>query len=117
SDDHERLISRPKDLYDNATPSANSVAAEVLLRLSLLTGEEAYERQAIRSLERIGHVAAQAPTGFGRWLCAIDWVLGTPLEIAVVGDPESGLTRNLLEVVWQRFLPNKVVALNLDDTK
>ena len=117
SDDHERLISRPKDLYDNATPSAGSVAADLLLRLSLLIYEEAYERRAVRSLERIGHVAAQAPSAFGRWLCAMDWVLGTPLEIHVVGDPESGLTRNLLEVVWQRFLPNKVVALNLDDTK
>jgi uncharacterized protein YyaL (SSP411 family) len=111
SDDHEALISRPKDLYDNATPSANSVAAEALLRLALLTGDEPYERVAIDSLERVGHVAAQAPTAFGRWLCAIDWVLGQPLEIAVVGPGDSGLTRNLLEVVWQRFLPNKVVAL------
>jgi hypothetical protein len=111
SRDHEELISRPKDLYDNATPSANSVAAEVLLRLALLSGERAYEDHAVASLERVASVAARAPQAFGRWLCAMDLALGGPIEVAIVGDPESGLTRNLLQVVWGRYLPNKVVAL------
>jgi len=111
SADHEELIARPKDLYDNATPSANAVAAEVLLRLSLLTGEDAYWDRAVASLERLAGVAARAPQAFARWLCAIDLATGEPLEIAVVGDPESGLTNNLLQVVWGRLLPNKVVAL------
>jgi hypothetical protein len=109
--DHEQLIARPKDLYDNATPSANSVAAEVLLRLSLLSGEAAYWERAVSSLERIGDVAARAPQAFGRWLSAIDFATGEPVEVAIVGDPESGLTANLEQVVWGRFLPNKVVAL------
>jgi uncharacterized protein YyaL (SSP411 family) len=109
--DHERLIARPKDLYDNATPSANSVAAELLLRLSLLSGEQSYWDRAVASLERIGEVAARAPQAFGRWLCAIDFATGQPIEVAIVGDPESGLTTNLEQVVWARFLPNKVVAL------
>jgi uncharacterized protein YyaL (SSP411 family) len=111
SRDHEQLIARPKDLYDNATPSANSVAAEVLLRLSLLSGAEADWDRAVASLERIGEVAARAPQGFGRWLSAIDLATGEPVEIAIVGDPESGLTANLEQVVWGRYLPNKVVAL------
>jgi uncharacterized protein YyaL (SSP411 family) len=109
--DHEQLIARPKDLYDNATPSANSVAAELLLRLSLLTGEQSYWDRAVASLERIGEVAARAPQAFGRWLCAIDFATGEPIEVAIVGDPESGLTSNLEQVVWARYLPNKVVAL------
>ena len=110
SNDHETLIARPKDLYDNATPSANSVAADVLLRLALLTGEIAYEERALVSLEMIASAAIRMPSAFGRWLCAIDFAIGQPLEIAVIGDPESGLTANLLQVIWQRWLPNKIVC-------
>jgi uncharacterized protein YyaL (SSP411 family) len=111
SRDHEALISRPKDLYDSATPAANSVAADALLRLALLTGEESYQRRAAASLEAISSVAARAPQAFGRWMCAIDFVLGQPVEIAIVGDPAYAGTRRLLDAVWARFLPNKVVAL------
>ena len=115
SRDHEALISRPKDLYDSATPAANSVAADALLRLALLTGEASYERRATRSLEAISSAAARAPQAFGRWLCAIDFVLGEPVEIAFVGDPADAGTRRLLDTVWRQFLPNKVVALRRPD--
>jgi uncharacterized protein YyaL (SSP411 family) len=111
SDDHERLISRPKDLYDNATPSANAVAADVLLRLALLTGESGYHDRAIRSLEAIAPIAARAPQAFARWLCAVDFALGQPVEIAIVGDPAAEATAELLRVVRGGFRPNKVVAL------
>jgi uncharacterized protein YyaL (SSP411 family) len=115
SRDHEALISRPKDLYDSATPAANSVAADALLRLALLTGEVEYQRRATRSLEAISSVAARAPQAFGRWLCAIDFLLGQPVEIAIVGDPTDERTRALLGAIWARFLPNKVVALRRPD--
>ncbi|HEV8633005.1 MAG TPA: thioredoxin domain-containing protein [Chloroflexota bacterium] len=111
SHDHEQLISRPKDLYDSATPSANAVAADVLLRLALLTGETAYHDRAVRSLEAIAPVAARAPQAFGRWLCAVDFALGQPVEIAIVGDPGAEATAELLRAVRGRFVPNKVVAL------
>ena len=41
ADDHEALITRPKDVQDNAIPSGGSMAASVLLRLAALTGEAA----------------------------------------------------------------------------
>ena len=37
---HEALIARQKDVYDNATPSGNAMAATALLRLAALTGRD-----------------------------------------------------------------------------
>ncbi len=41
-DDHERLVTRPKDLQDNATPSGNALAAKALLELSAFTANQEY---------------------------------------------------------------------------
>jgi uncharacterized protein len=108
--DHERLVSRPKDLFDNATPSGNSVAADALLRLALHTGEDRYRRSAETVLALLGPIAAQHPSAFGRLLCALDFYLGSPKEVAIVGDLDGADTKALLRTVFDRFLPNKVVA-------
>jgi uncharacterized protein YyaL (SSP411 family) len=50
------------------------------------------------------------PTGFGRLLCALDFYLATPKEIAVVGKPDSPEMSGLLAEIWEPYLPNKVVA-------
>ena len=108
SADHEALVTRPKDLYDNATPSGNSVAAETLLRLSELTGDAAYRQRAERLLRALAPSAGQHPTAFGHLLCAVDFALGPVKEIALVGPPDAA--RALARTVFARFLPNKVVA-------
>ena len=110
SSDHEVLISRPKDLFDNATPSGNAVAADVLLRLALLTGKEEYERAARGVLERLSDPMARYPLGFARSLSALDFLFGRPKEIAIVGQPGASDTETLLRVVFEPFVPNKVVA-------
>ena len=74
--DAEALVLRPKELYDNATPSGNSVAADVLLRLALLTGDAAYEHAGLSALRLIRDAMAGAPTGFGQALCALDLYVG-----------------------------------------
>ena len=109
--DHEQLVSRPKDVFDNATPSGNSVAAEALQRLSLLTGEDRYRQAAEGVLRPLAALAAQHPSGFGRLLCALDFYFGNPKEIAIVGERGAEDTRALLRTVFDRFLPNRVVAL------
>ena len=109
--DHEQLVSRPKDVFDNATPSGNSVAAEALQRLSLLTGDQRYRDAAEGALRLLATLAAQHPTGFGRLLCALDFYFGSPKEIAIVGKRGAADTRALLRAIWGRFLPNRVVAL------
>ena len=111
SDDHERLITRPRDLYDNATPSGNSVAAEVLLRLAMHTGEEGYRAQAMRAIASLEEAMARAPLAFARLLCAADAALDTPRELAIIGDPDDPGTLALLRVATTRFDPNLVLAL------
>src|SRR5215467_13743759 len=59
--DHEPLISRPKDIMDNATPAGNSVAIDVLLRLAAFTGEETYRQRADDYLRPIADILVQHP--------------------------------------------------------
>jgi hypothetical protein len=107
---HESLIVRSKDYFDNATPSGNSVAAEVMLRLSALTDSNEYRSRAVTILRLIANPMRRYPSGFGRALCALDFYLSTPKEIAIIGEHESALTCALRNAVWQPYLPNKVVA-------
>ncbi len=115
SDDHESLIHRPKEYNDNATPSGNSVSAHALLRLWKLTGEEKWSRYSISILESMVDLMVRYPSGFSHLLCALDFCLRTPKEIAIVGNPREAQTRELLNEVFQVYFPNKVVACGLAD--
>jgi uncharacterized protein YyaL (SSP411 family) len=109
--DAERLVLRPKELFDNAVPSGSSAAAYVLQRLALLTGDVGYERAGLSALRLVRELMARSPTGFGHALCALDIYLGTSREVAIVGDPAADETKRLVAEVHGRFLPNVVLAL------
>jgi uncharacterized protein YyaL (SSP411 family) len=111
---HENLIVRSKDYFDNATPSGNSVAALVLLRLATLTGREKYRNLATAVLREVSAQAQRYPSGFGYALSAADFLLSTPKEVAIVGKDEPDI-RPLLEETWRRYLPNKVVAVDFGE--
>jgi uncharacterized protein YyaL (SSP411 family) len=108
--DAEELVIRPKELFDNAVPSGNSVAADVLQRLALLFGEAEYEGAGVGAIRLVRDLLDRSPAGFGRALSALDLYLSRAKEIAVVGDPESDASRGLASEVWQRFLPAHVMA-------
>jgi uncharacterized protein YyaL (SSP411 family) len=110
---HENLIVRSKDYFDNATPSGNSVATLVLLRLATLTGRENYRNLGTAVLREVGDQTRRYPSGFGYALSAADFVLSTPKEVAIVGKDEADI-RPLLAETWRRYLPNKVVAAGTD---
>jgi uncharacterized protein YyaL (SSP411 family) len=109
--DAERLVVRPKELFDNAVPAGSSVAADVLLRLGRLLGEERYESAALGALRAVQGLFARAPTGFGHALGVADFALSRVREVAIVGDPSAADTGALLAEVRGRFRPNQVVAL------
>ena len=105
ADDGEQLVARQKDLMDNATPSANSIAAVALVRLGALTGEARYANHAEQILRLLGKVMPQAPTAFSHALFAVDMVATGTIEIAIVGDRPD-----LVRAVQSRWLPNAVLA-------
>jgi uncharacterized protein YyaL (SSP411 family) len=109
--DHEALIVRPRDTGDNATPAGNSAAAELLLRLALIFDNPEYRARAETVLGGLAPFLARYPTGFGRYLAAAEFALGTPKEIALVGSPSAADTAALRAAVFTPFLPNKVVLL------
>ena len=112
SDDHETLIVRSKNPYDNAIPSGNAVSVQNLLRLAAFTGRNAYRDRARQTLSLFTDYMGTAPGGFGQLLCGLSWYLDAPVEIALVGAREDAATRAMLDLIDRRFLPNKVVALH-----
>jgi uncharacterized protein YyaL (SSP411 family) len=113
--DHEELVARPRDVYDNATPSGNSVAVEVLLRLALLLDRGDYRQRAEEVLEEMSGGMEKIPGAFGRLLAALDFSASGTREIVLVGDLGSPETKALLDAVYARYLPNKVVAGRPED--
>jgi uncharacterized protein YyaL (SSP411 family) len=113
--DHEELVTRPRDVYDNATPSGNSVAVEVMLRLALLLDRNDYRERAEEVLEEMAGGMEKIPSAFGRLLAALDFATSGTREVAIIGDPEAPDTKALIETVYARYLPNKVVAGRRED--
>jgi uncharacterized protein YyaL (SSP411 family) len=110
SDDHEMLITRPRDLQDNATPSGNAMAATALQKLAGLTNNLDYVDTAHEALAQMQPMMSQYPLGFGQWLQALAYTLSDPREIAVVGDPGALETQALLSVVNDGYQPFQVTA-------
>lgn len=106
ANEHEELIVRNKDYYDNATPSGNSVAADVLLKLSKFFGDEKYERFAATVLRLVATQISRYPQGFGRSLSALEFYLGGAREIVIVGEKGNELAR----AAGKAYIPNAVVV-------
>ena len=104
-DDAERLVTRPKDVLDNAHPSANSLAAVALLRLGALTGERRYTEAAESVLLLLGRLVADHPTAFGHLLGAVDLLHAGITEVVVTGQRPD-----LVEAVRGAYRPNLVLA-------
>ncbi len=110
ADDGERLVVRPRDVQDNATPSGGAMATEVLLRLGALSGEARYRAAADAALATVVGMLGRYPTAFAQWLCALELVEAGITEVAIVGDPADEGVRRLLEVANRGYHPFHVLA-------
>jgi hypothetical protein len=110
--DHETLVVRPRSLFDSAVPCGSSVAADVLLRLAVLTGDSDLARRGTETIRSVAPLMGRYPSGFGRFLAALDFHLGSPVEVALIwahGSP-PGQAEPLLAEVFHRYLPNRVLT-------
>jgi len=73
--DAEVLISRPKEIYDGALPSGNSVAALALQRLAVFTGESRYASLASETMEAFADKIAYDPSNYPVMLMALDFAI------------------------------------------
>ncbi len=103
--DAEALVVRPKDLFDNAVPSANSALALELQRLALLTGVSAYEDAAVRAMRVVRDFVGRSPLGFGTVLGAMDFYAHDALEIVIVGEGSG----EMVKAVHSHYIPSKVL--------
>jgi len=115
--DHEALVTRPRDFFDNATPSGTSVAIDVLLKLAALSDNPDHERRATACLRTLVPFVEQAPTAFGRLLAALDFHLAPRRELVIVlpaGGSAAGAAERaagrLLDPVRLRYAPNLLLA-------
>jgi len=107
--DQETLVVRPRNLFDNAVPCGTSAAAEWLLRLGVYFGEERYEKVALQALRPIADLIPRYPSGFGRYLAALDFHLGPVAEVALVW-PEGADAGSLVSATFEGYRPNRLVA-------
>ena len=114
SDRHERLVTRPKDVQDNAVPSGNAMAASLLLRLHALTGDGAYRSAAERAIRTVVPFVTRYPTGFAQWLAAMDLSIRPIVEVAIAGDPGAPDTAALVAEVRRGNRPGQVLAVAAD---
>jgi uncharacterized protein YyaL (SSP411 family) len=117
ADDHGELITRIKDMHDNATPCANAVMASVLVRLGRLCARKDYVDLAEGLIQAASGVMDRAPLAAGQWLVALDELLGPSQEIVLVGEQPDDDRREILRVVRQQFRPNSVVLLRDDSNQ
>jgi uncharacterized protein YyaL (SSP411 family) len=100
-----------KEDNDGAEPSPNSIAALNLLRLAQLRGDKKYRERAESTIGAFGSLLERAPTAMPQMLVAVDYSLGKPRQIVVVGDPKDEATEELLDEVRRHFLPAATLLL------
>src|SRR5438105_679003 len=108
--DAEQLITRPRDVTDNATPSGTSLAVDLLLQLAELQHDSEYRRRAVFTLKSLAEPMLRFPTAFGHLLGCADMELYGAIEVALLGSIESGDFRALERVAAAQYVPSLVLA-------
>ncbi len=109
--EHHELPARPKEIYDGALPSANSVSLLNLLHLSRLTGNMKWENRAVELARAFSGTVSAYPSAYTYFLLGTDFITGTAREVVIVGEPEAADTHAMLAALNRRFAPHQVLLL------
>jgi hypothetical protein len=110
SADSQALVVRQKEIVESATPAPGAVLSLVLQKLATLLDDREIAKPAVDALRVARTYMDRASQAVATWLCALDFYVSTPKEIAFTGPVDDAL----LEVVNTRYLPNRVVAARTD---
>ena len=113
--DHERLIVRPRDVTDNALPSGNSLACDLLARLGILMANDEFRRIASQVIDSLAEPLARHPLAFGHLLTVADMLVNGSTEIAIVGTPSSPDFRALDQAASRAFFPASLLVGGRDE--
>ncbi|MGW3293902.1 thioredoxin domain-containing protein [Streptomyces xiamenensis] len=116
ADDAERLIRRPQDPSDGATPAGWTAAAGALLSYAAYTGSERHREAARRALGIVTALGERAPRFIGWGLAVAEAALDGPREVAVVGPPGDPATQELHRTALRSTAPGAVVSMGAPDT-
>ncbi len=109
--DHELLIARPREVVDNATPSAQSLTAELLLRVAEITGNPEFAELGREILEQLAESAVSHPTAFGQLLCVSDMHVFGPVQVVLAGEEGKSDLKALQTIIAQHFTPSLVLGI------
>jgi aryl-alcohol dehydrogenase-like predicted oxidoreductase len=107
---HEALIARTREGHDGAIPNGNAVAARVLARFAAHFGRDDFKERAIGAIAAYGRSIERSARAFCTTLGVVDFLLEAPVELALIGDPESEAGKELARAVGAHYLPNRIVA-------
>jgi len=99
---------RPKELYDGAIPSANSVSLLNLATLFKLTGDPALQERTQSLIQAFAGTVAAQPEAYAYFLCALDFVIRPGQEVIIAGDPSTQDTQAFVALLNRDFAPNRV---------
>ncbi len=110
SAEHDRTVATPRGMFDNPTPSANAMAADVLSRLGMLRGDEDHDRMARSVVRAVAPALDRQPSGLGRMLCVADRLLGEQLDVVVAGTADDEAAVALRQAAAAPYAPDVVIA-------
>lgn len=109
--DHEELLTRPKSVQDNATPSGNAMTALAFLQMGSFTGQGLWVDKASDMWKIISPFLTKYPSAFAFWLTGLDYSLQPVTELALLGDLDDPLLAEMLSVINATYRPYSVLAV------